>query len=693
MKKFLTILGIAYGLFLASASFAQSGAALNFNGSNNYVVATYSEPTTNVTHEFWFQTSTANGGLFTITDNIPNPGNYDRDIYLSGGNVNVYVYGGGNEIISTSGTNYADGNWHHLAWVIGASAGGQKLYLDGVLKASGTHTTSSFNWNTKVLLGYARMSGTKYFKGNMDEIRIWNRVLPLCEIQAHMNCELPAGATGIAALYHCNEGVAAGSNAGINTLADASGNGYTGTLGNFSLTGVTSNWVAPGGVASGVPCSIPIISSFTPTSATTGNTVTITGTDLSGTTAVSFGGTAVSSFTVVSSTSVTAVPAAGTSGSVSLTSCDGIASLAGFTFQAPGAGLNFNGSNNYLNIGTPITNAAGYTKEAWIYATASGSCNIISSTNSPFWLTGGKLNVAQHYGMSGSLTINDPAVFPLNTWTHVAATYDLASTTLSLYKNGVQVATSAAAPSYVVQAMQIGIYGGGNYFAGTMDEVRIWNYARTQCQIQADMSCELTGTQPGLLTYYQFNQGVAGGTNTGLTSATDASGNSNTGTLVNFTLSGASSNWVTPGGVTTGVSCSNYSGPLITATTPGSHCGTGTVTLGATSTATTIRWYSTATGGTSLGTGASFTTPSISTTTTYYVEANNGGCLSSARTAVVATINPVPIASISSQTNVSCNAGTNGTVTLSVSGGTLAFTYAWSPSGGTAATASGLTSG
>ncbi|WP_165828934.1 T9SS type A sorting domain-containing protein [Flavobacterium sp. HTF] len=50
-------------------------------------------------------------------------------------------------------------------------------------------------------------------------------------------------------------------------------------------------------------------------------------------------------------------------------------------------------------------------------------------------------------------------------------------------------------------------------------------------------------------------------------------------------------------------------------------------------------------------------------------------------------------ASIGSQTNVSCNSGTNGTATVSVAGGTPGYTYSWSPSGGTAASASGLSAG
>lgn len=82
-----------------------------------------------------------------------------------------------------------------------------------------------------------------------------------------------------------------------------------------------------------------------------------------------------------------------------------------------------------------------------------------------------------------------------------------------------------------------------------------------------------------------------------------------------------------------------YTSHTVTSTTPGSRTGTGTVILGATASGGTLNWYSTLTGGTSLGTGTSFTTPIISTTTTFYVEAVNGPCASTPRTAVIATVN------------------------------------------------------
>ena len=77
----------------------------------------------------------------------------------------------------------------------------------------------------------------------------------------------------------------------------------------------------------------------------------------------------------------------------------------------------------------------------------------------------------------------------------------------------------------------------------------------------------------------------------------------------------------------------------------GSRCGTGTVTIAASSsTPGTIRWYSASSGGTLLQTDNTTTlstlvTPSISSTGNYYAEFSNGGC-TSGRTAVVATVNP-----------------------------------------------------
>ncbi|CAH8294482.1 putative secreted protein (Por secretion system target) [Mariniflexile fucanivorans] len=78
--------------------------------------------------------------------------------------------------------------------------------------------------------------------------------------------------------------------------------------------------------------------------------------------------------------------------------------------------------------------------------------------------------------------------------------------------------------------------------------------------------------------------------------------------------------------------------PTISGTTPASRCGKGSVTLDATSSAGTINWYENETGGASIHVGTSYTTPSISSTTSYWVEATNSTCTST-RTEIIATIN------------------------------------------------------
>ena len=94
-----------------------------------------------------------------------------------------------------------------------------------------------------------------------------------------------------------------------------------------------------------------ILSSFTPTTAGTGNQVMITGLNFTGATSVSFGGVAASSFTVLSSTSIRAFVGAGASGVVKVVTATGQGSLGGFTYIPPPVITSF----------TPISATAGAT--------------------------------------------------------------------------------------------------------------------------------------------------------------------------------------------------------------------------------------------------------------------------------------------------------------------------------------------
>jgi gliding motility-associated-like protein len=77
----------------------------------------------------------------------------------------------------------------------------------------------------------------------------------------------------------------------------------------------------------------------------------------------------------------------------------------------------------------------------------------------------------------------------------------------------------------------------------------------------------------------------------------------------------------------------------ITTTTPSPICASATATLQASSTIGVINWYDAAVGGTLLGTGNSFTTSALYTTTTYYID---NGC--TPRTPIIANVNSLPIA-------------------------------------------------
>jgi hypothetical protein len=93
--------------------------------------------------------------------------------------------------------------------------------------------------------------------------------------------------------------------------------------------------------------------------------------------------------------------------------------------------------------------------------------------------------------MGGTFGGNLYGTSPLtvNMWTHLAASYDGAA--MRLYVNGVQVASRAQTGAIATSTdpLQIGgdsIYG--QYFAGRIDEVRIYNRALSAAQIQSDMN-------------------------------------------------------------------------------------------------------------------------------------------------------------------------------------------------------------
>ena len=87
-----------------------------------------------------------------------------------------------------------------------------------------------------------------------------------------------------------------------------------------------------------------------------------------------------------------------------------------------------------------------------------------------------------------------PSALTVDSWAHLAATYDGAN--VRLYVNGVQVGISAQTGTIGTTTTPLWI-GGSQYLSGVIDEVRIYNVALTQAQIQADMNTPVGGATPG----------------------------------------------------------------------------------------------------------------------------------------------------------------------------------------------------
>jgi len=229
-------------------------------------------------------------------------------------------------------------------------------------------------------------------------------------------------------------------------------------------------------------------------------------------------------------------------------------------------GLNFEGPSDILQSNYPgVVSNANRTFEAWIYVSSSAptanlaildyGVNSVGSRNT-FAVSASRALTFTSGGTNANIATGASAV-PLDQWTHVA--FVLNSGTGYLYVDGVQEGTgsltSVNTPSGN-ENVKFGqrVSGGSIPFHGKMDELRIWNTARTQAEILANMNIELCSTDPNLQLYLRLNEGVADGTNTSVTNAIDHSGNGYVSTLNAFALTGTTSNWTTGVALTPGYS-------------------------------------------------------------------------------------------------------------------------------------------
>ncbi|MEO1654590.1 MAG: LamG domain-containing protein, partial [Bacteroidota bacterium] len=132
---------------------------------------------------------------------------------------------------------------------------------------------------------------------------------------------------------------------------------------------------------------------------------------------------------------------------------------------------------------------------------------------------------AEFYTLGGNLAYSEfesPSTFPTVTgttsiidpspeWYHVALVRNgNGANNISLYVNGVLDATGTANVPMSTEFLTIGGYRWANNltrtFNGEIDEVRIWNIARTEQEIRENMHLTLGGVESGLAAYWQFNE-------------------------------------------------------------------------------------------------------------------------------------------------------------------------------------------
>lgn len=234
---------------------------------------------------------------------------------------------------------------------------------------------------------------------------------------------------------------------------------------------------------------------------------------------------------------------------------------------ATGARAQINGVND--NIISANLNNSGYytlptitglggdlTVEGWVYLSSyanwgriadigngENSGNILLTTSG----TSGKPLFSVRSGSTELGSIEGATALGTNTWVHVAGVIQ-SDRTMRLYVNGTQVAVGAASGDVPVVNRTSNYIGKSNWSAdsllnGAVADIRIWNTARTQAEIQNNMDVgSITGATTGLVAAYPFGD-------TGSAPTTDVSGNGYTATQSgNITYSKFDTGTLTAGG-------------------------------------------------------------------------------------------------------------------------------------------------
>ncbi|TAE79470.1 MAG: hypothetical protein EAY81_11205, partial [Bacteroidetes bacterium] len=579
---------------IPSSQVGIQASALNFDGVNDVVqvaAATTKFDLPALTGECWVKRDAMNGTNVCL---FASRSTTAARFSVHMGNNSIGLFNGAT-FATVNTISFAANTWYHIAVVL-RTTGGMDVYVNG----SYAGTTSNFMGTTTNLpfqIGSSIPNGTfESLNGTLDELRIWNTARTASEIANNYLSVIsnPSGQANLISYYNFNNGVSNGSNAAFATLTDLANNPLNGTLTNFGLTGSTSNWVesyamvVPTATAATNITSTGFTANWTaPTTGTVSNYLLDVSTNSNFTSFVSgYNGLSVTG----TSATVTGLAANNLryyyrvrANNSSLPNQGGFSNTITAittTLVQPGNALNFDGTNDYVDLGTnPLLAATNFkTIECWVRFNNFNNQEILSKSiagsGTELLVFNGNLGYFNMNATSGAVSFINYATSNLATgvWYHIAAAWNgLDRATMRLYVNGVAVGTRTDVGALTngntnpAGSFRIGTWSdasGGRFFNGNIDEVRIWSSERTATQIANNYRTIINNpsSEANLLAYYNFDNGIAGGNNAGVTNLPDLTTNNLNGTLTNFTLNGNTSNWVN--------STITLASPTITSFTP-----------------------------------------------------------------------------------------------------------------------------
>ena len=182
--------------------------ALSLSGSSQYAAATTDASEFDISNaisiEAWIKPSA------TCTGNIVGKAT-SYFLYCNSGTLNYALGGASSWSGVDTGIKIGTNEWHHIALTRAASTAVVRIYLDGVLAYTGTAdgagTSALTNSNSPNLFNIgARNSGTTFFRGSIDEVRLYNTNISQAQIQSDMKTWGPANTSNLVAYYDFNEG-------------------------------------------------------------------------------------------------------------------------------------------------------------------------------------------------------------------------------------------------------------------------------------------------------------------------------------------------------------------------------------------------------------------------------------------------------------------------------------------------------